>query len=158
MRKRTAGGLFAAAFLGAILLLPGCKKKEAPVATTPEPSAYPANAPETPAAGARLERIAVSRSVNSDDSPGAVAASFGKNDTVYVSMWRSNIPAGAEITARWFGPDGAQITEDKQVMTSAGDGYTSFHAADTKGWAPGSYRVEILLNGQTKETVTFMVG
>jgi len=156
MRKRTAGGLFAAAFLGTILLLPGCKKKEAPVATTPEPTAYPA--PEAPAAGARLERIVVSRSVNADDSPGAVAASFGKNDTVFVSLWRSNIPAGAEITARWFGPDGAQITEDKQVMTSAGDGYTSFHAADTKGWAPGSYRVEILLNGQKTETVTFMVG
>lgn len=154
MRKRTAGGLFVAAFLGAILLLPGCKKKETAVATTPEPTAYPA---EAPVAGARLERIVVSRSVNADDSPGAVAASFGKNDTVYVSLWRSNILAGAEITARWFGPDGAQITEDKQV-TPAGDGYTSFHAADTKGWAPGSYRIEILLNGQPKETVTFMVG
>jgi hypothetical protein len=157
MRKRTAGAFFVAAFLGAILLLPGCKKKEAPVATTPEPTAYPATAPEAPAAGARLERIVVSRSVNSDDSPGAVAASFGKNDTVYVSIWRSNVPTGAEITARWFGPDGAQITEDKQV-TPAGDGYTSFHAADTKGWAPGSYRIEILLNGQATETVTFMVG
>ena len=104
----------------------------------------------------KVERVTVARSVNADDSPGAAAASFGKSDTVYISMWRSNIPAGAEITARWFGPSGAQITEDK-LSTPGGDGYTSFHAADTTGWAPGSYRVEILLNGQPSGTVTFIV-
>lgn len=154
MRTRTARAFFTAAMVGAVLVLAACKKKET-AAAAPEPAAYPTSAPEQTAA-AKLERLTVTRSVNADDSPGAVVSSFGKGDTVYVTMWRSNIPAGAEITARWFGPDAAQITEDK-LSTPGGDGYTSFHAANTNGWAPGSYRIEILLNGQPAETVTFAV-
>lgn len=155
MRTRTARAFFTAALVGGVLVLAACKKKET-VAAAPEPAAYPTSAPAQTAAGAKLERLTVTRSVNADDSPGAAVASFGKGDTVYVTMWRSNIPAGAELSARWFGPDGAQITEDK-LSTPGGDGYTSFHAANTNGWAPGSYRVEILLNGQPAETVTFVL-
>jgi outer membrane usher protein FimD/PapC len=64
---------------------------------------------------------------------------------------------GTEITARWVGPDGQQITEDKIVTDRPGDGYTSFHAANTKGWAPGTYTVEILVNGQPAGSTTFIV-
>lgn len=155
MKTRAARVFSTAALVGAVLVLAACKKKETVAAAEPAP--YPTSAPAQTAAGATLERLTVARSVNADDSPGAAATSFGKGDTVYVTMWRSNIPAGAEITARWFGPDGVQITEDK-LSTPGGDGYTSFHATNTKGWAPGGYRVEILLNGETAQTVTFMVG
>ena len=76
----------------------------------------------------------------------AAAATFGKSDTVYVSMWTANAPVGTEIKARWFGPDGKQFTEDKSDRPP-GDGYTSFHAANTQRLGSGNYRVEILLNG-----------
>jgi hypothetical protein len=95
--------------------------------------------------------------VNSDHSPGEAASTFAKNDTVYVSMWTADTPVGTEIKARWLSPDGQQITEDKIVTDRPGDGYTSFHAANTKGWAPGTYRVEILLNGQPAGSTTFVV-
>jgi hypothetical protein len=72
-------------------------------------------------------------------------------------MWTAATPVGTEITARWLGPDGQQITEDKIVTDRAGDGYTSFHAANTNGWTPGTYRVEILLNGAPAGSTTFTV-
>jgi hypothetical protein len=136
-----------------------CKKKT-------ETAAYPAAGTEAPAAGqppasapggAHVERITIAKAVNADDSPGQAATSFGKNDTVYVSMWTANAPVGTEITARWYGPDGQQVTEDKIVTDRAGDGYTSFHAANTKGWAAGTYRVEILLNGAPAGSTTFTI-
>jgi hypothetical protein len=71
-------------------------------------------------------------------------------------MWSSTV-RGTKITARWFGPDGNQLTEDTIVTDEAGDGYTSFHAANTNGWAPGTYRVEILLDGALAQSVTFTV-
>lgn len=132
----------------------GCKKKEEVVAT-PAPVEAPASAPQP--AGARIERIAVVKAVNPDDSPGEAATMFGRKDTVYVSMWTASAPVGTEVTARWIGPDGQQVTEDKIVTDRAGDGYTSFHAANTNGWTPGTYRVEILLNGQPAGSTTFTV-
>lgn len=139
------------------LVTGACQKKSetaAYPAETPAASAPPAAAP---AAGARVERITVAKAVNSDDSPGEASSTFGKNDTVYVSMWTANAPVGTEIKARWMGPDNQQITEDRIVTDRAGDGYTSFHAANTNGWAPGTYRVEILLNGAPAGSTTFTV-
>jgi hypothetical protein len=109
-------------------------------------------------AGARIERITVAKAVNADHSPGEAATAFGTKDTVYVSMWTASAPVGTEITARWFGPDGKQLgTDDKVVTDKAGDGYTSFHAANTKGWTPGTYRVDILLNGAPAGSTTFTI-
>ncbi|HLN92229.1 MAG TPA: hypothetical protein VK389_00075 [Thermoanaerobaculia bacterium] len=134
-----------------------CQKKTE-TAAAPAP-AYEPPATAAPAApmGARVERITVAKAVNSDDSPGEAASTFGKKDTVYVSMWTANAPVGTEIKARWMGPDGQQLNEDKIVTDRAGDGYTSFHAANTKGWASGTYRVEILLNGAPAGSTTFTV-
>jgi hypothetical protein len=131
----------------------GCKKKE--TAAMPPPADAPVA--QVPAAGARIERITVARAVNADDSPGEAVTTFAKGDTVYVSMWTAGAPVGTEVTARWFGPDGQQVTEDKIVTDRAGDGYTSFHAANVNGWAPGTYRVEILVNGAPAGSTTFTI-
>ena len=155
MKKSRYLGIAAAVALAAATI--ACKKKV-------ETAAYPAPGSEPPAAvatavpaGARIERITVVKAVNSDDSPGEATTTFGSKDTVYVSMWTAAAPVGTEIAARWFGPNGQQITEDKIVTDKAGDGYTSFHAANTKGWAPGTYRVDILLNGAPAGSTTFTI-
>ena len=151
---RKTGRLLATAIVFAIVAV-GCKKKmETAAVPAPTTEAPPAAAP---AAGARVERITVAKAVNADHSPGEAASTFGKADTVYVSMWTANTPVGTEIKARWLGPDGQQITEDRVVTDRPGDGYTSFHAANTNGWAPGTYRVEILVNGQPAGSTTFVV-
>ena len=148
--------LFAAAVALAVSTA-ACQKK-VETAATPAPAYEPPAAMATAVpAGARVERITVAKAVNADDSPGETATAFGKGDTVYVSMWTASAPVGTEIKARWFGPNGNQITEDKIVTDKAGDGYTSFHAANVKGWAPGTYRVDILLNGAPAGSTTFTI-
>lgn len=154
--RKTASLLVAVALVLAFVVV-GCTKKTETATYSPPATAAPAAAPAPAPAGARIERITVAKAVNSDDSPGEAASTFGKADTVYVSMWTASAPVGTEIKARWFGPDGQQITEDRIVTDRPGDGYTSFHAANTKGWAPGTYRVEILLNGAPAGSTTFTV-
>lgn len=147
--------LFVAASI-CVATVVACKKKEETV-VMPAPAEAPVAQVSPVATGARVERITVAKAVNADDSPGETATAFAKGDTVYVSMWTASAPVGTEITARWFGPDGQQITEDKIVTDRPGDGYTSFHAANVNGWTPGSYRVEILLNGAPAGSTTFTV-
>jgi hypothetical protein len=133
-----------------------CAKKEPP-APPPEPTAAPPVEVPTPVPAARLEKITVSKSVNADKSPGEAAASFGKKDTVYVSFWVADAPVGTELMARWSDPAGKQLTEDKIVTDKAGDGYTEFHAAKKSGWASGTYKVDLFINGQPAGSTTFAV-
>ena len=134
----------------------GCKKKEAAV-TAPAPAMEVTAPPADMQGGARVERLTTIKAVNADDSPGETAATFGKGDTVYVTMWTANAPVGTEIQAQWIGPDGKQFNEDRMVTDKVGDGYTSFYARNRNGWDAGNYRVEILLNGQPAGTAAFIV-
>ena len=143
--------------VGAGLTAFGCKKKETAAVSVPPPAVEMTAPPADMPGGARVERVTTSKAVTADDSPGETAATFGKGDTVYVSMWTANAPVGTEIKARWIGPDGKQFNEDRIVTDKAGDGYTSFYARNRNGWDPGNYRVEILLNGQPAVSAAFVV-
>jgi len=135
-----------------------CAKKEAPAPPPPPaPTAAPTVEVPTPVPAARLEKISVTKSVNADKSPGEAAASFGKKDTVYVSFWMADVPAGTEVKARWSDPSGKQLTEDKITTDKAGSGYSEFHAAKKSGWTPGTYKVDLFVNGQPAGTVNFTV-
>lgn len=134
-----------------------CAKKESTTATTTT-TEYPTVAvPTVAVAVARVERIVVAKSVNADKSPGDPVANFGKKDTVYVSFWTADAPVGTELMARWLDPNGAVLTEDKIVTDTAASGYSEFHAAKKSGWAPGTYKVEILINGQPAGSTSFTV-
>lgn len=133
-----------------------CAKKEPPP-PPPEPTAMPTVEVPTPVPAARLDKIAVTKTVNADKSPGETAAGFGKKDTVYVSFWVADAPVGTEVKARWSDPKGKQLTEDKIVTDKPGSGYSEFHAAKKSGWAPGTYKVDLFLNGQPAGSTTFTV-
>jgi len=148
--------LFLALALFAVVVASACAKKEPP-APPPAPTAMPTVEVPTPVPAARLDKITVTKSVNADKSPGETAASFGKKDTVYVSFWVADAPAGTELKARWSDPKGTQLTEDKIVTDKPGSGYSEFHAAKKSGWAPGTYKVDLFLNGQPAGTVNFTV-
>ena len=143
------------AFAVAVVAASACAKKEPP--PPPQPTPAPVVEVPTPVPSARLERITVTKSVGADKSPGEAAASFGKKDTVYVSFWVASAPVGTELKARWSDPKGTQLTEDTIVTDKAGDGYTEFHAAKKSGWAPGTYKVDLFLNGQPAGSTTFTV-
>ncbi len=135
-----------------------CARKEEP-APPPPPATTAAPTVEvpTPVPAARLDKITVTKSVNADKSPGEAAASFGKKDTVYVSFWMADVPAGTEVKARWSDPSGKPLTEDKITTDKAGSGYSEFHAAKKSGLTPGTYKVDLFLNGQPAGTVNFTV-
>jgi hypothetical protein len=148
----------AAALTAAVVAASACAKKEAPAPPPPPaPTAMPTVEVPTPVPAARLDKITVTKSVSADKSPGEAAASFGKKDTVYVSFWMADVPAGTEVKARWSDPSGKQLTEDKITTDKAGSGYSEFHAAKKSGWMPGTYKVDLFLNGQPAGTVNFTV-
>ena len=136
-----------------------CAKKESTTTTTTAEAPVPTIAALPTAVPApHVERIVVVKAVKPDKSPqGDAVAAFGRKDPVYVSFWVADAPVGTELKARWTDPKGAVITEDKIVTDTPGGGYSEFHAAKKSGWAPGTYKVEILVNGQPAGETTFTV-
>ena len=132
-----------------------CAKKETP--PPPQPTPVPVVAVPTAVPAAHVERIAVVKAIQSDKSPGEAATTFAKKDTVYVSFWVADAPVGTELKARWTDPTGKVLTEDKLVTDKPGAGYSEFHAAKKSGWATGTYKVELFLNGQPAGSTSFTV-
>ncbi len=149
--------------IGLPLVLVACffacaKKESTTTTTTAEAPAPTVVAVPTVVPVARVERIVVVKAVKADKSPeGGGVVTFTKKDPVYVSFWVADAPVGTELKARWLDPKGKVMTEDKIVTDTPGGGYSEFHAAKKSGWAPGTYTVEILLNGQPAGSTTFTV-
>ncbi len=85
-------------------------------------------------------------------------ASFTPGDTVFASVILSGPAEPTQVTARWTSADGQLVAESTETVT-AGQLETAamFHMVKPAGLPPGTYRVDILANGQVLNTKEFTV-
>ena len=102
-----------------------------------------------PAAGSKLKVLAidVGRAIGADKRVTAPAAAFAPDDTIYTSVVTDGKVARATLSARWM-HQGALLEETAQEIAPKGTAVSEFHVANPAGWAPGDYRVEILIDGR----------
>lgn len=91
--------------------------------------------------------IEVGRGIGADKRVTAPAAAFAPADTIYTSVVTDGKVARATLSARWT-HEGALLEETAQEIAPKGTAVSEFHVANPAGWAPGDYRVEILLDGR----------
>lgn len=65
---------------------------------------------------------------------------------MYVSIL-SDDPGSGLVTVRWL-LNGQLVSEAKRDVSYTRAAATEFHLQNSGGFPPGSYRVEILINGQ----------
>jgi hypothetical protein len=99
--------------------------------------------------------IQVGRSLNSDDSVGALTTTFKPDDTMYVAVITGG-PGSGTLTARWrWG--GRLVSEESRDVSYREQAATEFHIQNSGGFPPGDYSVEVLLDGMSVGTRTFRV-
>lgn len=109
-----------------------------------------------PSKGPRVEQVTLCQSLSSDQACTEPATSFQPADTVYCTVKVSDLPAGSQVTARWFrGED--LVSEYTLRLDQGGTGRLGFHLAPSPTLQPGDYRVEILLAGTVVQKATFQV-
>lgn len=109
----------------------------------------------SPSEPLRVDTIQVGRSLNSDNSVGIHTTRFGPNDTIYVSLL-SEEPGYGTITVRWI-LNGLVVNESSRDVSYNGPAATEFHLQNSGGFPAGTYRIDILLNGQPLGTRNFRV-
>ena len=122
--------------------------------SVPTPSGGPEPAPQ-----ARLSVSDVKVGAAVDGERGVVeeASTFGAGDTVYVSARLDGELDQANIAVRGRGPGGADVGGEERFVPLEGEQVVAFHLAPPAGLAPGDYRVELLLSGQTVGQAEFTV-
>ena len=111
------------------------------------------------AAGARgplhVRAIQVGRSLNSDNSVGAITTQFKPSDTIYAAVLTDARGQGT-ITARWTYA-GRLVSEEAKRVSYNGEAATEFHMKNSGGFPAGDYKVEILLDGVSLDVREFKV-
>ena len=109
----------------------------------------------TPSEPVQFATIQLGRSLNTDNSVAGHTTRFKPDDTVYVALL-SEQPGSGTITVRWR-LNGQVVSEATRDVSYTRAAATEFHLQNSGGFPPGTYRVEILVNGQAAATREFRV-
>lgn len=90
--------------------------------------------------------IQLGKSVSEDHRVAIHTTAFKPTDSVYASVITGNT-GSSEIEAHWF-YSSTKITEQKKSVSMQGEGATEFVFRNSNGFPPGTYHVEIFVDGQ----------
>ena len=95
-----------------------------------------------------------------DDSGAQATTTFSPTDTFYLLVDLANAPDDTTVKAEWTavsvaGADPNTILDD--VELTSGSGTLTFDLANDNPWPTGDYKVDLYLNGELDQTLTFRV-
>lgn len=119
-----------------------------PVQPTPPPLLSP---PFT------VTTLKLGKAVYTDNNVTVPVDTFGRKDTVFLSVVSDGVDPAVVLRAKWYGPMGIPVQEGSQNIASAGPKATSFHLDNHSGLAVGKYSVEVFVNDRPAGTKQFEV-
>jgi len=143
-----------AAGLGlAVIGMAACKKKEAPA--PPAESAAPAPAP-APAQFA-VQSVDVGKGIGADKRVTTPTTTFGRHDTIYVSVGTDGAAPSKTVAAKWTFQSGKVVKEQSETIAPTGPAATEFHISKPSPWPVGKYKVEITVDGASAGSKDFEI-
>ena len=103
----------------------------------------------------KVDTIQLGRSLNPDSSVAEHATAFKRGDRVYVSVLTS-APGRGTIGVKWI-YSGQVIDQPEKQVTYRDAAATSFNLVSSGGLPPGSYTVEVFVDGQSVGSRNFKV-
>jgi hypothetical protein len=105
-----------------------------------------------------VNRVDLGQNITADRRVVTTDAPFNARDTVYAAVVLDPPVPTAQVTARWTAADGGVIGETTQtVAASEAEGVTQFAFAPPANLPPGTYRLDVLVDGQVQSTKEFQV-
>ena len=91
--------------------------------------------------------IQTGKSLNSDNSVGALTTTFTPSDTIYVSVLTEG--SGSATIGAKFSHLGRVVAEPEKKVSYRGAAATEFHLDYPGGSPTGEYDIEVFFNGQS---------
>jgi hypothetical protein len=97
-----------------------------------------------------IDKYRIGRIRAADGSATGETDVYGVGETIYVSFEVKNAPSGSPVRLVFSSlPDDLKMAEIEQKTPR--NGFVGFELKDTKGWLPGTYRVECFLLDGSKQ-------
>jgi HAMP domain-containing protein len=93
-----------------------------------------------------VAEVQLGRAVRLDKRIASPADAFAPADTIYASVVTLGQADHVRLTARWS-HEGRVLAEVSQGIASEGTVVSEFNVSKPRGFAPGAYEVEILVDG-----------
>lgn len=147
--------------VAAIAALAACARRNAPDTAADSAIAAATVAPpvsKTP----HVRAIELGRALDSVTSriAGGVASSYQAGDTIYVSLRTEFVAEGTTLAVRLLRGKTTVDSIDLKSGSPNAEGLAvvaTHFTASNKGWTPGSYRLEVLLNGVSQGLTDFEI-
>jgi hypothetical protein len=94
-----------------------------------------------------VTNIQTGRSLNSDNSVGALTTTFKPNDTIYVAVLTDG--SGSATIGAKFSHLGRVVAEPERRVSYRGAAATEFHLDYPGGSPTGEYVIEVFFNGES---------
>jgi hypothetical protein len=137
----------------AVIAVPACKKKEAP----PPPAESAAPAPAPVAAEFAVQSIDVGKGIGADKRVTTPTTTFGRRDTIYVSVATEGAAPSKTVAAKWTFQNGKVVKQQSEAIAPTGPAATEFHIAKASPWPVGKYKVEITVDGTSAGSKDFEI-
>jgi hypothetical protein len=137
--------------------LSGCNKPPPPAPPPPPVVPRPPPPPPPLAPGFTVTALNLGNALYVDRNVTAPATSFGRKETIYLSVVSDGVDPAVVLRVRWYGPKGILVKEGSQTIASLGPKATVFQLDKASGLAVGSYSVEVFVNDRPSGTKQFDV-
>lgn len=148
-------GVLAVVLVAAAAVFSACSKPPPPPPPVPvpvQPAPPPLLSPPF-----TVTTLNLGKTVYTDNTVTAPTDSFGRKDTVFLSVVSDGVDPAVVLRARWYGPMGLRVQEGSQTVASTGPKATAFHLDNRSGLATGKYSVEVFVNDRPAGTKQFEV-
>jgi hypothetical protein len=95
----------------------------------------------------KVTNLQTGRSLNSDNSVGALTTTFKPSDTIYVAVLTDG--SGSTTIGARFSHLGRVVAEPEKKVSYRGAAATEFHLDYAGGVPTGEYDIEVFFNGQS---------
>jgi len=140
------------------MVFTACGKNEDVSSSTAEPKV--AIAPSDPAeSGVKVVNVSIGHTLDSQKRTADGNTEFGAKDSVYVSVETTGT-GKSEIKVKYKdikSNKDSEMEETTQKVDTSGPAVSEFQIYHNGGWKPGTYLVEVLLDGKSVSTKQFTV-
>ena len=110
-----------------------------------------------PAPPFAVQGIQTGKGVGADKRVTTPATTFGRRDTIYVSVATEGAAPSKTISAKWTYQDGQVVKEQSETIAPTGPAATEFHISKPSRWPAGKYKVEIAVDGSPSGSKDFEI-
>jgi hypothetical protein len=112
---------------------------------------------DAPAPNPRVAAVTLTHKLDRDDRATDKVTAFAPKDDFYASVEIAELKKGQQVEGRWYQGSKLVDSASADIESFTRQGFVSFSLKAKEDFAPGDYRMEVLIDGKLAKSTRFLV-